>query len=213
MASNEDPIVREDLPLRQALRPIDLRVEKAPAAFPRSTEQPRNELRFFVGLAGLLVVSTMTWLLLWALVPRLILGWSPVVITSGSMAPTIEPGDVVVASPYDGSALGPGTVVVFETGHGLVTHRIIAVEGDGVYVTKGDANLIADSTRLHSDQIVGLGRILVPLIGLPQVWERAGRWPALTLWLTVLLISLWVSRYALADRYDPWPGQRIPTHE
>ena len=69
-------------------------------------------------------------------------------VTTGSMEPTLEPGDGFVAIPA--AAAGPvetGDVVVFRAeqlhGGGLTTHRVVE-ETDRGYVTRGDANPFTD---------------------------------------------------------------------
>jgi len=69
-------------------------------------------------------------------------------VTTGSMAPALEPGDGFVAVPASvGGPIEPGDVVVFEAeviqGGGLTTHRIVEETEQG-YVTKGDANAFTD---------------------------------------------------------------------
>jgi signal peptidase len=83
-------------------------------------------------------------------------------VETGSMAPTMEPGDGFVAIPteLDGS-IEPGDVVMFEAeeiqGGGLTTHRVVGRAGDG-YVTKGDANPFTDQDSheppVRSEQVV-----------------------------------------------------------
>jgi len=69
-------------------------------------------------------------------------------VETGSMSPTLEPGDGFVAVPtkLDGS-IEEGDVVVFEAkaiqGGGLTTHRIVG-ETDRGFVTRGDANSFTD---------------------------------------------------------------------
>ena len=171
---------------------------RAPGAAPRFR-------RFLLSLLGLLVVYVTMSLALSAVAPALGFGWTSVVITSGSMSPPFRIGDVVVASPHDGRGLAPGTVVVFSdpTRSGLLTHRIESTNPDGSYVTKGDANLRPDSTPLRPEQVVGVGRFIVPLIGLPLVWYWAGAWGELTFWLAGMLVALWLARLALLEKYYP----------
>jgi signal peptidase len=69
-------------------------------------------------------------------------------VTSGSMEPTLEPGDGFVAVPPElAGSLGEGDVVIFEAeevdGGGLTTHRIVGETGDG-FLTQGDANPFTD---------------------------------------------------------------------
>jgi signal peptidase len=156
----------------------------------------RSRLREALGILGLFGLYTMLWLAGWALVPSLVLGWKSVVITSGSMQPAFNTGDVIVASPPKDD-LAPGTVVVFQDTQGrLITHRITAVNDDGSYVTRGDANAQNDSTPLTADKIVGVGRILVPMIGLPLVWLGTGSWAKLILWALTTSLILGFSRWA-----------------
>jgi signal peptidase I len=113
----------------------------------------------------------------WVAVPTLALGWEPVTIISGSMAPTIQPGHVVVVAPYEGEELRAGDVVTYRDAEAdrLVTHRIASVHDDGTYVTRGDANAVDDRLPLSADQIVGVGRLVVPAAGLPSLWAHEGR--------------------------------------
>jgi signal peptidase len=71
-------------------------------------------------------------------------------VTTGSMEPTLSPGDGFVAIPAElAGAVTAGDVIVFRAttvgGGGLTTHRVAAVTDDG-YLTRGDANRITDQT-------------------------------------------------------------------
>lgn len=118
---------------------------------PRLREPVAVSVRFYVGLVGLFATYLALFLAAWAVVPSVVPGWRSVVLTSGSMSPSIRAGDVVVASPSDGQALSPGSVVVLSdpAGSGLITHRIAALNPDGSYSTRGDANAQPDSTPLR----------------------------------------------------------------
>ena len=74
-------------------------------------------------------------------------------VRSGSMAPTINTGDLVISGRVNASfsnGLQPGKIITYVSGAivpnkplELTTHRIIALDGETVTV-KGDANNIAD---------------------------------------------------------------------
>ena len=69
-------------------------------------------------------------------------------VTTGSMEPTMEPGDGFVAVPPElAGSIGTGDVIVFDAqeiqGGGLTTHRIVD-ETDQGFVTQGDANPFTD---------------------------------------------------------------------
>ena len=69
-------------------------------------------------------------------------------VETGSMEPTMEPGDGFVAIPSAVAGdVGEGDIVVFRAeeiqGGGLTTHRVVDVTERG-YVTRGDANPFSD---------------------------------------------------------------------
>lgn len=113
----------------------------------------------------------------WVAVPTVVLGWKPITIISGSMAPTVQPGHVVVVEPYRGQELRAGAVVTYRDAmqDRLVTHRIAGVDRDGTFTTKGDANAVDDPVPLTADRIVGVARLVVPAAGLPTLWAHQGR--------------------------------------
>ena len=62
-------------------------------------------------------------------------------VRSESMKPAINMGDMVITGPL-GGPLGrevrPGSIVTYQRGEELVTHRVLSVDGNTL-VTKGDA--------------------------------------------------------------------------
>lgn len=112
-----------------------------------------------------------------ALGPRL-LGWNGTTVVSGSMEPKISVGDIALTSPIDPDELVAGQVISFEDPAGFskdpILHRIVEVNEDGTFTTKGDANPSADSTPVPPENVIGIGRLLAPGIGKPVVWLHDG---------------------------------------
>ncbi|TQS42365.1 signal peptidase I [Cryptosporangium phraense] len=142
--------------------------------------------------AAIAYLSAMASLMCWAGV-SLALGTRPALIVSGSMAPSIRPGDLVVVSPLDAREvreLPTGRIVIFtdpaDRGRELA-HRLVGRTADGRLRTKGDANPAPDSTPVPVTAVRGQARLVVPLIGRPFLWLRQGEfwlfagWTALTL--------------------------------
>jgi signal peptidase len=130
-----------------------------------------------------------------AMVP-LVIGWSGTVVASGSMAPSLRTGDVVVVAPVDAARVGTGDVVlVDDPAHRgrLLTHRVVRRTPDGSLVLKGDANALADSTPVAPAAVRGVARVAVPRLGLPVLWLRTGdlRW---VLWLVGTVLAVHVVR-------------------
>ena len=143
-------------------------------------------------------LSIIAYLVVWIFVVRLLVGWDPMIVTTGSMEPSINPGDVVLsATPEDGGqGLEDGTVITFADPvrpGGRLTHRIETVNADGTYETRGDANTAADSYRVEPDDILGVGRLLIPAVGLPRVWLERGDLALMGLWVVGTLLAMWAA--------------------
>ncbi len=79
-------------------------------------------------------------------------GYSAAVVTSGSMQPTYEIGDLLIFQTQ--SEYQVGDAVVFHKEDNLVTHRIIGEVTEG-FITQGDANNAADDMVLQKSNIGG----------------------------------------------------------
>lgn len=99
-------------------------------------------------------------------IDRALFGREVLLVASGSMAPAIVPGDIVVVATGH-RVPEEGDVITFTRGPGpLVTHRIVDVgtdpHGSPVFVTRGDANDDADPTPVPLADVVGTVGSVVP---------------------------------------------------
>ena len=100
-----------------------------------------------------------------------LLGFHLSVVTSGSMRPTIKPGDVVLTKYESVSSLKVGDVILyFNTKLGTeVAHRIasIQVRADQLTVTtKGDANPVTDTpVTFNQSMPIPVAKFVLPKIG------------------------------------------------
>lgn len=134
------------------------------------------------------------------------------VVLTGSMAPLIEQGDVVLVTALDaGEDVPMGRVVAFRAAAPpprnteVVIHRVVAQRPDGDFTTAGDANRDTDSAALQGDAVIGRARVLVPWAGLPVLWWHQGAIVVLALWLllTALAVALVVTGYRTRGPTDP----------
>jgi signal peptidase len=73
-------------------------------------------------------------------------------VQTGSMTPTIPAKSLVVVET---GHYKMGEPIAFRVANGVVTHRLVADNGDGTYVTQGDANNVADLTPVAQSDIIG----------------------------------------------------------
>lgn len=98
------------------------------------------------------------------------LGFSPLVVLSGSMEPAMYPGDLVIIREQAADKYRPGDVVTYLTGGNAFTHRIVSEE-NGVFTLKGDNNNTADEF-LTADRFEGKVILRIPKIGLAIVFLK-----------------------------------------
>jgi len=153
----------------------------------------------------MLVLAMAASLALWVVLPWAVLGWSPTLVTSGSMSPHISPGDVVLVRSVSARTLGPDTVVLYDRPDtGRILHRIVERLPDGSFRTRGDANTSPDSEPVRVDDIRGAAVLAVPWIGHPSLWLREGRPVPLVAGAVLLVLALTLAPRAFDPALDPW---------
>lgn len=155
----------------------------------------RNWAESTIVFSGWLVGTLIVSLLLWVVIPMLVLGWTPMVVTSGSMSPLIRTGDVVMIDPEIESP-EEGSVVAFNSEDDVMIHRVISAERDGTLISKGDSNPRPDSSPIATEDVIGTGRLLVPYLGLIRVIGWA--WWGGVLAVGIIAAFGWRSRPSLS---------------
>ena len=90
----------------------------------------------------------------------MLFGFGNAIIVTGSMEPTLAPGDMIIIRRQSGYEVGD--IVTYQA-NSCITHRIVAATADG-YVTRGDANN-ADDGVVRPEQIIGKVVKVIPRIG------------------------------------------------
>jgi signal peptidase len=91
-------------------------------------------------------------------------------IASGSMAPTFNAGTLIIAGRVNPEQLVKGDIIVFHPSAGnrtRVCHRILAVINSVPlsFQTKGDNNLLPDSTAVSAQDVTGRVNFHLPFLG------------------------------------------------
>ena len=94
--------------------------------------------------------------------PRIVLGYSVMTVLSGSMAPEIPKGALIINKQVDLNSIQVGDDITFMIDEKTtVTHRVIAIvenhnkTGKRGFQTQGIANLAVDRDIVHADNVVG----------------------------------------------------------
>jgi len=143
--------------------------------------------RLLVSLVGLAIA---------AMAATLVLAWHQgyriYILHTGSMIPTLRPGEAVVDSPVHGM-VHRGEIITFRYAWGpdqVVTHRVFR-ETNGIIKTKGDANPTPDPWTVRPAQVVGTPAAIVPYGGYVLVYLSQPDGAASVILFAVTIWLLW----------------------
>lgn len=141
--------------------------------------------------------------------PQVVGATQSYVVTSGSMAPAINAGDIVVVDTVEPETIRAGDVITFRRAPGdesPTTHRVIDVlqsGGELAFQTKGDANEEPDPEPLPANQVFGEVIFVIPYLGyVVRFANTAYGFVALVLAPLGLLVATEVRRIVSATRMD-----------
>ena len=118
-------------------------------------------------------------------------GYRAYVVRTGSMVPTLDPGDLIIDRPFDGQP-EVGEMITFQSNGGqseVITHRVVAVDRSGTN-TKGDANRSSDAWTLPNQAIHGVVTARIPKFGYVVVFlqQTTGLLSIATCLITLVLL-------------------------
>ena len=97
------------------------------------------------------------------------------VIGSRSMMGTLDKGDTVLYVRYEDQPVEAGRVIIFNYNGIQTIHRVVKilnVNGEKRYYTKGDANENMDDGYITESDIYGLVKLNIKYVGYPTIWVR-----------------------------------------
>ena len=96
------------------------------------------------------------------------MGYQVFNVISGSMEPTYSVGDLIYVKAVDPDSVQVGDPITFVLNEDLVvaTHRVIRIDAENRhFYTKGDANETADAAPVHFNNLIGVPKFSIPLLG------------------------------------------------
>ena len=98
-------------------------------------------------------------------VPRLF-GYNVYSVVSGSMAPALPVGSILYVEPVPPEEVEVGDIIAFKSSGSVVTHRVLQDMPEGsCFITKGDANEMADINPVPYVELIGRVRMHLPALG------------------------------------------------
>lgn len=97
-----------------------------------------------------------------------LMGYQVYNVVSGSMEPTYSVGDLLYVEQVDPDYVKVGDPITFVLNENLVvaTHRVIRIDAENRrFYTKGDANETADVAPVHFNNLIGIPKFSIPLLG------------------------------------------------
>jgi signal peptidase len=118
------------------------------------------------------------------------------VVSSGSMIPTLNVGDIILVRGTDPSTITVGTIIIFHSPYDYqmpIVHRVIAITNDGgsiFFQTKGDNNPGPDGWNVPAENLMGVYVAKLPYVGLISLELRGPLGVTLIILLIALIIAI-----------------------
>ena len=118
------------------------------------------------------------------------------VVSSGSMVPVLNVGDIIIVRGVDPHTITVGTIIIFHSPYEYdlpIVHRVVAVLNNGsslFFETKGDHNEIQDGWRVPAENLIGVYVMKIPYIGLISLELRGPLGVTLIILLVALIIAV-----------------------
>jgi len=97
-------------------------------------------------------------------------GYSMSIVISGSMEPELSVNDLIIIKGQESYDIGD--IITYRNGNNYVTHRIVENLDTG-FITKGDANNVADLGVVEESNILGKTVFVIPNVGALLLWIKS----------------------------------------
>ena len=122
-----------------------------------------------------------------------LLGYQVYTVLSGSMRPAYAEGDLLYVESVKPSQVKVDDPITFVLNEKLTvaTHRVVRIDTENqLFYTKGDANGTEDTDPVHFNNLIGVPRFSVPLLGYVSYFVQNPPGTYITLVAGLLLIGV-----------------------
>lgn len=134
----------------------------------------------------------------WAAQTALGTPYPALAVSSGSMLPTLNVGDLIIVQKIDPSLINAdplrGDILVYKRGNELIVHRAVKIElrKDGYYITTRGDNTNSDDPPWPSTSLVGKVVARIPYVGNLPLFLHSGRnmYIVFLIFLVILVILM-----------------------
>ena len=141
---------------------------------------------------GLLVMIIV--ILLPLTLPR-VFGYDIYGILSNSMEPSISTGSVIYVEKVDASQIKVNDIITFKMDSQsdvVATHRVVKINDDQSFVTKGDHNKTEDAMPVNQKRLIGRSVMSIPFLGYISQYLFSDYGIALIIVMFSLTILCWI---------------------
>lgn len=136
-------------------------------------------------------------------------------VLSGSMEPAYSVGDLIYAVPTDAGKIAEGDVISFLLNDDgtVATHRVVEIDRENKQVyTKGDANELSDGRPVSYENILGVVKFSIPMVGRLIVYMNTtpGKIITITIILALILLILLLQREGDLEMEEDDPVEYTP---
>jgi len=124
-----------------------------------------------------------------------VFGYKSMSVLTGSMRPKINPGDLVIDNSIKNlDSVKLDAIVTYRNKENVfITHRVIKIntnsDGTKTYVTKGDANPIADVEPVTQNQLEGILVARIPYMGYVGMFVKSGIGVMLLIVIPIIIMT------------------------
>ena len=140
----------------------------------------------------LLAIAVLTALVI--VLPNLF-GVRTLAVLTGSMHPNYPVGSMVFVAPEAPENINPGDPISFvlDRSGNIVTHRVVEADREArSFITRGDANDVNDGAPVLYDNVLGVVRFHIPMLGyiLGFVLTTSGKIIAATVIISLIILTM-----------------------